>query len=111
MGVGKLPYPPVKPTHTITVKASEGLSPTGAQLIDSEYTGLGFYNERHAWVQNSEGKRVESKGLVIFFHDICTSVKELTGTVEVNGLTKSIIIGKRLRNPDGTVHHVELELM
>lgn len=111
MAVSKLPYPPVKPNKEITVHATKGLTTTGAQNIVESYTGLGFYVERHAWVQDSEGKRVESKGLVIFFHDICTLAEELTGSVNIGSLTKSIIVGKRLRNPDGTVHHVELELM
>lgn len=110
MGVHKLPYPPVKPNTQITVKANEGMTVTGAQNVQ-EYTGLGIYNERHAWVQDSEGKKVESKGLIIFFHDILPNVKKLTGSAEVNGTQWSIIAGKRLRNPDGTVHHVELELM
>lgn len=111
MAASKLPYPPIKPNKEITVNATEGLTTTGAQNVKESYTGLGFYVERHAWVQDKEGKRVESKGLVIFFHDICTTVEELTGNVKVGTLTKSIIVGKRLRNPDGTIHHVELELM
>lgn len=110
MPVSKLPYPPVKPNKEFTVNATEGLTVTGAQIVKESFTGLGHYVERHAWVQDSEGKRVESKGLAIFFHDICSTVKELTGSVVVDGLTKSIVVGKRLRNPDGTVHHVELEL-
>lgn len=110
MAVSKLPYPPVKPHVFINVKASKGLTPSGAQNIVEEYSGLGFYEERNAWVQNAEGKKVESKGLVIFFHDICTSAEELTGFVEINSNKMSIITGKRFRNPDGTVHHVELEL-
>lgn len=75
-----------------------------------EQTALGFYVERHAWVQDAEGKKVESQGQVIFFHDVCSEVEKLTGQVIVNGATKQMIVGKRLRNPDGTVHHVELEL-
>lgn len=107
----KLPYPPVKPNTLIKVEASEGISVTGVQQVSEAYEGLGFYVERYAWVQNKEGKKVESKGQVIFFHDVCPTVEKLTGSVTVNGSKKSIIVGKRLRNPDGTVHHVELELM
>ena len=107
----KLPYPPVKPNTLIKVEISGSLSVTGAQKIDGTYEGLGFYIERHAWIQSNEGKRVESKGQVIFFHDICPEVEKLTGIATVSGSKKSIIVGKRLRNPDGTVHHVELELM
>ena len=111
MAIRKLPYPPMKPNAVITVKAAGSLSVNGSQVFKETFEGEGFYVERSAWVQNNEGKKVESKGLVIFLHDICTSVPELTGEVIVNDLTKSIIVGKRLKNPDGSVHHVELELM
>lgn len=76
-----------------------------------EEEAKGFYVERHAVVQNAEGKKVESKGQVIILHDVCTTVEKLSGDVTVNGTKFKIIVGKRLRNPDGTVHHVELELM
>lgn len=109
MVVSKFPYPPVKPNATVELKISSGLSRTGAQTI-VESTKQGFYNERSAWVQSAEGKKVESKGLVIFFHDIFPEIETLTGSVKIGNTTMSIIVGKRLRNPDGTVHHVELEL-
>ena len=110
MLVSRLPYPPVRPRTSITVKAEKEMTTTGSHSYVEE-TVKGFYFERHAWVQNTEGKKVESQGQVIIFHDICTEVEKLSGVVIINGSEKHIATAKRLKNPDGTVHHVELELM
>lgn len=110
MGVRKLPYPPVKPNAIVTIKAELKMTTTGSfQYAEEEAEA--FYVERNAWVQDAEGKKVESKGQVIIFHDVCVEAKKLAGFVFVNEIKYGIALGKRLKNPDGTVHHVELELI
>lgn len=106
--MSKLPYPKIKPNLSTTLLASSGITINGSEDHVS-WAGDVFYNEHHKWVQDTQGKRVESAGKIFIFHDIFPALSELTGIATVRGKQYSFW-GSRFFNPDGSVHHVELWL-
>ena len=104
----KLPYPKIKPNAHAKIIASGEITKNGSHLSE-EWEGEVIYNEHHSWVQDEQGKKVESTGKIFIFNDIFPTLAQLTGMVEIRG-KKYTFSGSRLYNPDGTVHHVELRL-
>ena len=60
----------------------------------------------------SDGKEIAANALVIIEGDIAPALGSVSsGNVTVGGSKLQIVKGSRLRNPDGTVHHTELEVI
>lgn len=60
---------------------------------------------------NKEGKQIRSKGKAFVFDHCKMFSKSDNGSVTVNDLSYEILNHKFRCNPDGTINHVELELM
>lgn len=60
---------------------------------------------------DADGKAFFLAGKAIIEGDIAPSLPMIAdGTCDINGRTYNVHIGHRPRNPDGSVHHTELEL-
>lgn len=71
-----------------------------------------FFDEASKVVISSDGKRIIIAGTVIVEGDFAPSLSVLSsGTVIINGRAMQIYSSSRLRNPDGSVHHTEFEVM
>lgn len=107
----KLPYPKFLDNISITVKLTNGLDVNGAPSITLTVSTKGTFNEGTLKRIDAEGKGTELSGKVIINGDIAPSIKSLEGYVDVNSREYIIHKGIRTRNPDGSIHHTELELV
>lgn len=91
----------------------EGLSEEGEPLTSLNLKKQKCrFIERTKTIISSDGKKVELVGKVILLGDIAPNIKKISGgQVIFNGATYEIYLGSRPRNPDGTIHHITLELI
>ena len=99
--------------HTeISVKVdSEELNENGTpkQLIDWE--GKCNYQDKVTRTWNKDRELVKVSAICLIPGDIAPGVSIIpSGTVTVFGQQRELIIGRKVRNPDGTVNYTQLEL-
>lgn len=111
--IKKLPFPDfLLRTNYSIVLNQEGISEEGEPL--SAFTGNGkcIFSEKTRRVLDTEGKEILLNGKVIIKGDIAPTLKTVSdGTITINGRTFDIHVGYRPRNPDGSIHHTEFEVM
>jgi hypothetical protein len=107
----KLPYPKHMDNTPVVVSLTEGINANGAQNVVAIYDGKCRYVEKAVTVRDSEGKLIKLEGKAYIGCDIAPAVRLLEGHATINGKTMKIHKGSRPRNPDGSVHHTELELI
>ena len=106
----RLPYPVFLDKVPVVIYLTDGKNEQGAPNIVKTITTKCTFNEK---VQNKigpDGKITVVQGKVLLYGDIAPDVKWLQGHLIINSKTYIIHKGIRTRNPDGTVHHSELEL-
>lgn len=111
--VKKLPFPHwlENTACTVTVQ-SEDITPDGEQAAVTVSGVKCIYDEKARRVTDKDGKDIRSEARVIIRGDIAPGLNSVTsGTVKINGGVMTIVRASRPRNPDGTVHHTELELI
>ena len=107
----KLPYPYHLDVIPIQVHVSAGIGVNGEPKTAAIYRGKCFFDEKAKTMRTADGQLVQLTGFVSIGEDVAPQVKEITGFVLLNGIKYRIHLGRRLRNPDGTIHHTELELI
>jgi hypothetical protein len=108
----KLPYPTGLDVTTIAVNLTSGIDGNGVPNVVATYSGKCRYVEKAKTLRDPEGKMVRLEAKAYIGCDIAPLVTTtLRGNVTINGESKKIYRGYRPRNPDGTVHHTELELI
>lgn len=91
---------------------SEGLTEEGAPEIIFEAELMCNYQDGGKRILTSEQKLIEVSGTALIPGDICPEMANITGgTVKVHEIERRIGIGKKARNPDGTVNYTELRLV
>ena len=112
--MAKLSYPPVNPNVDAEIIIEGEMTENGAFSMATYLLSSVYYLDRIRTLNLSDGSKVTSVGKLIISHDIAPGLP-LRGSVKVkrslNVLTLKIAQGSRFFNPDGSVHHVELELM
>lgn len=111
--IKKLPFPYwlANTQYSLTLN-SEGISEDGEPISSVELEGKCIFSEKSKRIINSEGKQVILNGKVIIEGDIAPSLKTVgDGEITINNRKYSIYAGYRPRNPDGTIHHTEFELI
>lgn len=111
--VKKLPFPDwLLNTDYSLVLNDIGISEDGEPVKSTEISGKCIFSEKSKRIINSEGKEINLIGKVIVKGDITPSLKTVSdGVITINGRSYEIYAGYRPRNPDGTVHHTEFEVM
>lgn len=111
--IKKLPFPDfLANTKYNAVLNKEGISEEGEPISDFECTGMCIFSEKAKRIIDSEGKEINLSGKVIVKGDIAPSLKTVSdGTITINNRTYDIYVGSRPRNPDGSIHHTEFEVM
>lgn len=107
----KLPYPKHLDRTPVTAYIGTGISGDGVPVVTTTWTGKCRFEESSKQAHDTDGKIITLNAKVYMHGDIASSEKVLGGKVVIGGNTYRIFSGKRLMNPDGTVHHTELELM
>ncbi|MBQ7595144.1 MAG: hypothetical protein IJU45_00600 [Clostridia bacterium] len=105
----KFPRPLAVTPCTVTIQ-SDSINADGEQDNILSDTFRCIYDEKSRRVITRDGKEVMSSSTVIIEGDIAPGYDISSGTVRVNGSDYLILNAARLRNPDGSVNHTELEL-
>lgn len=110
--VRKLPFPDalaVVPCRVVLNGA--GVSEDGAPMPGVTINAKCIFSERASRMIDADGKAIMLAGKAIIKGDIAPTLPTISdGTCTINGRDYEIFAGHRPRNPDGTVHHSELEL-
>ncbi len=111
--IKKLPFPDwlLKTDYSINLKA-EGISEEGEPISSFEGTGKCIFSEHSKRIIDSNGKQITLVGKAVMKGDLAPSLKTISdGEITINNRTYEIYSGARPRNPDGTIHSTQLELM
>ena len=111
--VKKLPFPDWLLNIDYSLVLNDiGISEDGEPIKSMETSGKCIFGEKSKRIIDSEGKEINLLGKVIVKGDIAPSLKTVSdGVITINGRNYEIYAGYRPRNPDGTVHHTEFEVM
>lgn len=97
---------------TVFLDANE-ISEDGEKL--TEKTGIErmcIYSERIKRIYQKDGKVTEITGKVIIKGDIAPDMGEISGgDIMINKRKRRIYSAVRAKNPDGSVHHTEFEII
>ena len=111
--IKKLPFPDwlLKTDYSLSLNA-EGISEDGEPISNIESEGKCIFSEHSKRIIDLEGKQITLSGKCIIKGDIAPSLKTISdGVITINNRTYEIYSGARPRNPDGTIHSTQLELM
>lgn len=90
----------------------EELNEDGETVVYKTEAKKCIFDEASKTVFTADGKRITLAGTVIVKGDFAPTLPILSsGTVTINGRILQIYSAARPRNPDGTVHHTEFEVM
>lgn len=111
--VKTVPFPHfLAKTPCIVNLESEGVTPDGEQITVRTQNLMCIYDEKSHRITDKDGKEIRAAARVIICGDIAPDFSSVSsGTVEINGCKMTIAASSRPRNPNGTIHHTELELI
>ena len=111
--IKKLPFPDFLLTTDCTITLhQDGISEEGEPLNALTVNSRCIFSEKAKRVLDAQGKEILLLGKVIVKGDIAPTLKIVAdGTITINDRTYNIHSGHRPRNPDGTIHHTEFEVM
>lgn len=90
----------------------EGFGNFGEPLAGIEFSAFCNYQDKAKTVYTSEKKLVEVTGTVYIPGDICPEIPVISGgTAVIFNVERRIAVGRKARNPDGTVNYSVLELV
>ena len=116
---GKLKYPDFlsKIPYRIIVYANGIDANTGERIKALEWRGNCLYSEKSENVSDKNRSGIIIKGRAIIEGDIAPRLASFAGgkfTVAPNSakeITMTVLESRRPRNPDGSIHHISLELI
>lgn len=106
-----LPYPKFFDRIPVKINLTQGTNENGAPNIVQIYVGNCRFNNKVISKRLADGQLIQLSGKIYIGKDIAPTMPLLEGSVELFGQEYKIYSGKKLLNPDGSVHHVELELI
>lgn len=107
----KLPYINLCDSVAILVTLDNGIDDNGNPIILGSFEGMCNFSEKTKRVYNSDGQLISLEGKAIIKGDVAPGITCPEGKALINGKEYKIYKVGRFRNPDGTIHHCELELM
>lgn len=106
--INKLPCLIFKNSSAI-IRVTNGEIEDGHEKVINTWEGKGQFAQTSKRVQNKEGIWVALAGKFYLDEEICDDI-EFAGTISINGSKFYKFAGKKLLNPDGSFHHIELEV-
>jgi len=103
-------YPSHLDVTSVVIVITQGLGSGGAPSVVETKTTKCNFSEKSKIKYSSEGESTRIVGSLTFRGDVASSTPILAGNVTINGAVFKIFSGSRVRNPDGTINHVKLEL-
>ena len=108
-----MPFPDwlLKTPCTVSLN-SNGISEDGEPIEETTWTGNCIFSEKAKRIIDAEGKKITLLGKVIVKGDIAPTLKNVSdGQITINGVSYEIHAGYRPRNPNGSIHHTQFEVM
>ena len=111
--VRKLPFPDSLANTPCNITLyGDGVSEDGGPVVVGEIAAKCIFSEHAKRVIDADGKAITLQGKAIIKGDIAPAAPSISsGLFVVHGREYEINAGHRPRNPDGTVHHSEFELL
>lgn len=94
----------------IVISIVDGMNESGTPKVISTHSVKCYYEEKRKLIFEPDGKKIQLAGIAIIGGDIAEANK-LEGFVTIFSEEYKIYKGSRLRGYDGSVHHLELELV
>ncbi len=107
----KVPYPKFLDKVPVVISLTNGKNSQGAPNVVKTITSKCTFNEYIKNKMQPDGKITIVQGKILMNGDIAPDINQLQGSLVINSKTYIIDRGIRTRNPDGSVHHTELELI
>lgn len=110
--IKRLPFPAALATVPCAITIYEdGVSEDGGPIVAAEIETRCIFSEHARRVIDADGKIITLEGKAIIEGDIAPGAASISsGVFVVFGREYEIHAGHRPRNPDGSVHHSELEI-
>lgn len=111
--IKKLPFPDFLANTEYELELNnEGISEEGEPIASFFDSGKCIFSEKAKRVINSEGKEILLAGTVLIKGDVAPMLKTVSdGNITINNRIYEIHTGSRPRNPDGTIHSTQFEVM
>lgn len=112
-GIKTMPFPDwlLKTPCLVSLNAN-GISEDGEPIEATTWQGNCIFSEKAKRVIDTEGKQITLLGKVVVKGDIAPTLKNVSdGQITINGVSYEIHAGYRPRNPNGTIHHTQFEVM
>lgn len=97
--------------ENVTITLTNGIDENGSPKKVSEFTVKGRVEEANAVIFETDGKKVQLSRKVFIFESLDNFNDKVEGTCLIDKSSFKIYNSKRLKNPDGSLNHVVLELM
>lgn len=107
----KLPVPKFLATTSAHVQIADGTDENGALKVVKELDVKGRHEQSNAIVYTKEGVKVTLRAKLFIFEKFDEIPDDTSGFCTVNGIKYDIVHTSKKLNPDGSVHHIVLELI
>lgn len=106
-----LPYIKIFDSVDVLVTIEAGMSDNGVPIILDTFTGKCNFSEKSVRVYDSDGQAITLEGKAIIGGDVTPNIEKPEGKVKIGNTEYKIHKFGRFRNPNGSIHHCELELI
>ena len=94
----------------VVIQAYNGEVEDGHEKIITEYNGPAYFSSSSKRVQDKDGIWISLAGIVLLGQDICPDEIALHGKIKVNNSIFYNFNAHKTFNPDGTFHHLKIEV-
>ena len=107
----RLPVPKFLATTESIIQFSDGTDENGDLKIIEEVNVKCRFEKSNSVAYTKEGVKVALQAKVYIFEKFDKFPDEVSGLCTAQNCTYDICTAKRLFNPDGSIHHIVLELI
>lgn len=107
----KLPVPKFLAKTPSHIEITNGTDENGAANVTSEFDVNCRHESSNAVIFTKEGREVPLKAKAFIFEEFENFPDDITGFCTIGTIRYDIANGSRKLNPDGSVNHIELELI
>lgn len=107
----RLPTPKFLASKEISVQIGQGTDENGALKIDDKFDVKGRVEQNNSVIHTKDGTKVSLKAKAYIFSQLDKFPNDTSGTCTIDDVTYEIVNTSKKLCPDGSVHHIVLELI
>ena len=108
----KLPVPKFLATTDAKIQIASGTDENGVLIITDEINNMKVRLEKgNSSTYTKEGNKIRLQAKIFIFEKFDKFPEEVIGQCTIDNCKYDIVNAKRLFNPDGSIHHIVLELI